>query len=212
VFDFDAFTLDAGANKIWTFGPHTRYFRVKFTNGASAQSTFGISTLIKTAYQKASSHRVTETISNQDDAELVKAVITGEDDTGTFQNVRTDSRGNLFTTVAKVITPVHEYDGFNNDTTKISYTVPTGKKLWISGWNLAAVSDAAGHAFALRIGSTQISWCCVNNDGTTTINRLYTDSNPFGPVSAGSVVTVQRIEGSSPENWGVELDGFLEDA
>jgi len=210
VLDADAFNLDAGATKIWTFGPHTKYYRVKYTNGTSAQSTFEISSIIKTAYQKSSSHRVQETISNEDDAELVKAVLTGEDSDGVFQNVRVNSSGELLTTVAKVSNVVHEYDGWDATSPKLSYTVPAGKVLWITGWNIAARSDAAGHTFALKSGSTEFSWITVNNDGTTSILRSYPANSPF-EVAAGVVVTCARIDGSTTEEWSVELDGYLED-
>jgi len=111
---------------------------------------------------------------------------------------------------AKIEQGIHEYNGFDNSQTKINYTVPTGKVLYIDGWSISAVTDAGGHVFALRLDSTQISWISVNNDGTTSITRKFPDFNNIS-ANAGTVVSVALISGSSSESWGAELDGHLED-
>jgi len=113
---------------------------------------------------------------------------------------------------ARVATPVHEDDGYDNDRTKISYTVPTGKVLYIQRLWASHLTDAQGHTIAFRVGSTQFYWMTFNNDGTTTFEKQYPDSNPYGPIAAGVVVTAYRIAGSSPEKWTAGLDGYLEDA
>ena len=116
------------------------------------------------------------------------------------------------TTPVQASQPVHEYDGWNNDQTKISYTVPTGKVLYITSWFCAHVTDAGGHVIALRDNGTQISWMSFNNDATTTAQRNFPDNNPYGPIAAGRTITIYRVSGSSPEEWGCEVDGYLEDA
>ena len=84
----DEYTIAAGTAETYSFQPAAKYFRVVYTNGAGAQATFRLQTILKSVYIKPSSHRVADAISGQDDAELVKSVITTLDSTtGDFLNV-----------------------------------------------------------------------------------------------------------------------------
>jgi len=112
---------------------------------------------------------------------------------------------------ARVATPVHEGDGFNNDRTKISYTVPTGKVLYIQRLWASHETDAVGHTIAFRKSGTQFYWMTFNNDATTTFEKTYPESNPY-ILTAGQVLTAYRVDGSSPEDWTAGFDGYLEDA
>ncbi len=80
----DVFTIRAGAAKTFSFQPSGTFMRVVYTNGGDAQSYFRLQTILKPTYVKPSSHRIQDSIVDEDDAELVKAVITGEDNTGNF--------------------------------------------------------------------------------------------------------------------------------
>lgn len=91
----DVFTIPAGAGKTFSFQPQAEYCRIVYTNGAGAQAVFRLSTMGKKNYVKPSSHRIQDNISTEDDAELVKAVLTGNDPNGVFQNVCTTIDGNL---------------------------------------------------------------------------------------------------------------------
>jgi len=91
----DAFTIPANDGKTFTFGPPTRYVRVVYTNGASPQSMFRLQSICKSVTSKGSSHKIGEAIITEDDAELVKAVLSGEDPNGTFRNVNTTVDGDL---------------------------------------------------------------------------------------------------------------------
>src|SRR3990167_1444688 len=97
--DDDIFTVPGDNGKVYTFGPEAKYYRVRYINGSSPQSEFRLSVLLKPVSQKASSHRIKDDISTDDDAELIKAVLTGEDDhtDGNFTNVRVDHRGRIIT-------------------------------------------------------------------------------------------------------------------
>lgn len=81
----DEFTIMAGAAKTFSFQPSGAYMRVVYTNSGDAQSYFRLQTILKSTYVKPSSHRIQDNIVDEDDAELVKAVITGEDNAGTFR-------------------------------------------------------------------------------------------------------------------------------
>ncbi|MCK5644581.1 MAG: hypothetical protein KAJ19_27535 [Gammaproteobacteria bacterium] len=86
----DVFSLAAGAGKVFTFGPANRYVRVKYTNGGDDQGLFDLQTILRRTYFKPSSHRIQDSIVEEDDAELNKSVLSGEDVlTEAFDNVST---------------------------------------------------------------------------------------------------------------------------
>jgi hypothetical protein len=91
----DQFSYAANTGKVYTFTPAGRYFRVTFTNGTADQGVFNVETIFKRTGVKGSSHRIGDTIVSEDDAELVKAAITGVDSSGLWRNVQTTSDGNL---------------------------------------------------------------------------------------------------------------------
>ena len=91
----DVFTIAAATGKTFSFQPVAQFFRVVYTNGAVLQTEFRLQTLLHKAYIKSSSHRTKDNISGEDDAELVKSVLSGEDPDGVFQNVSTTTDGNL---------------------------------------------------------------------------------------------------------------------
>jgi len=126
-------------------------------------------------------------------------------------DVDADISGTAVVNPSIVATPIHESDGYDSDQTKISYTVPTGKILYIQRLWCSHQTDAAGHTIAFRTGTTQFYWMTFNNDGTTTFEKTYSDYNPY-QVTAGVVVTAYRIAGSSPESWTAGFDGYLGDA
>ena len=83
----DEFTISAGSGKTFSFQAAAQYFRIVYTNGSTIQSYFRLQTLLKSTYGKPSSHRVADTISDNDDSELVKSVLTGIESNGVYQNV-----------------------------------------------------------------------------------------------------------------------------
>jgi hypothetical protein len=91
----DVFTIQGGSVKTFTFQPVMRYIRIVYTNGAVPQAHLHLSTQFRTTMVKPSSHRVEESISGVDDAELVKAVLTGESPDGSFSNAKLDNVGAL---------------------------------------------------------------------------------------------------------------------
>ena len=90
----DVFTIGAGSAKNFAINPYAKYYRVVYTNGTVAQTTFRLQSKLNTT-GLASSHRIQDSISTDDDARLVKAVLTGEDPDGVFQNFQATRRGNF---------------------------------------------------------------------------------------------------------------------
>lgn len=97
----DMFTIMANQGKVFTFGPANRYVRVIYTNGTQAQTSFKLQTILRRVYVKPSSHRINDSIIAEDDAELVKAVLTGQNPSGNFINFQASATGNLKVTDAE---------------------------------------------------------------------------------------------------------------
>lgn len=91
----DVFSIPAGICKTFSFQPVGPYFRVKYTNGSTPQASFSLCVQYRTTATKWSSHRIQDSIDDDDDAELVKAVLSGEAPDGTFDNVKVDNVGAL---------------------------------------------------------------------------------------------------------------------
>jgi len=92
----DVYTITGGEGENYTINPHAKYYKIDYTNNAvTGQTEFRLQSILKATYVKPSSHRVGGDISNQDDAELVKAVLSGENGNGQFHNVKTTADGNL---------------------------------------------------------------------------------------------------------------------
>jgi len=93
--DYDYFTILANQSKTFTFGPANRYYRIKYTNGSGGTTTtLSITSLVRRVYVKPSSHRINDSIVGEDDAELVKSVLTGLAPDGAFKNVQVTNAGN----------------------------------------------------------------------------------------------------------------------
>lgn len=84
----DCFSIPANTGKVFTIPPVARWFRVRYINGATNQTFLQIQTTLKYVNIKPSSHRISDSIISEDDAELVKSVISAEDENGSFVNIR----------------------------------------------------------------------------------------------------------------------------
>ncbi len=91
----DNYTINANALKTFTFQPVMRYVRVRYTNGAVGQGSFDLQVQFRQVAVKPSSHRVQESISDEDDATLSKGVLAGRQADGTYDNVGMDTTGSL---------------------------------------------------------------------------------------------------------------------
>ncbi len=91
----DVFTIFANTEKTFSFQAHKRYFRVVYENGGTNQTEFDLQTILKKGNGKPSSHRIQDNITDEDDAELVKAVLTGKKADGTFDNASLTNGGNF---------------------------------------------------------------------------------------------------------------------
>lgn len=120
---------------------------------------------------------------------------------------RLDVETNL---TARIFSPVHQEDMNRSAATHISYTVPTGKILWIQTLT-ACYADGSG-------GENYLEWQEDGSgfhpqyisDGAGYVHALFTDGNPIGPFAAGVLIRAQRISGAS-RDWSASFTGYLED-
>jgi len=126
--DNDVFTINADRGKVFTFQPVRRYFRVVYKNGTSGQTSFNLETTLRRYYIKPSSHRIQDNIVDEDDATLSKAVITGQNPSGVFQNVQVSANGNFKVNLAEFgDTP--SIDAFGRLRTSEPFTLFDSKQL-----------------------------------------------------------------------------------
>lgn len=116
--DGETYTIDAGAEKFFTPPVQSAYYRLVYTNGGSDQTTFFIHAVLKKQAIKFSSHNITEAITDEDDAELVKAVITGKRVDGTYDNANLTNGNNL-----KISLEELENDISTNSNTQLKTTL-----------------------------------------------------------------------------------------
>lgn len=179
--DYERFTVPANTGKAFTFGPQARYMRVKYTNGGTNQTSFRLQTILKQFVQKASSHKISDEISTQDDAELTKSIMAGESGSGNFKNLRTDSAGRLLVS-SDIATPVdttaivQSAQSSINTATDTVYTITNGKVLTIQ----------------LFEGGAE-----ANSNGGSKISIL---EDPNGNLSVLNVISIIYVNGSSYQN------------
>lgn len=94
-YDGETYDIEAGATKFFTPPIQSAYYRVVYTNGGVAQTSFFIHPLLKKQAIKWSSHNIEDPITGQDDAQLTKAVITGKKASGDYDNVSLTNGGNM---------------------------------------------------------------------------------------------------------------------
>jgi len=91
----DKYTIPAGIGKTYAIQPALQYLRVRYTNGGTNQTAFRLHVLAKKKYSLDSSHRIQDPIVDDDDARLVKAVVTAKTEAGDFINASATNDGNI---------------------------------------------------------------------------------------------------------------------
>lgn len=83
----DQFTIAGNVGKNFAINPHAQYLRVKYINGGSAQTEFHLQTVFK-PNGLASTHRIKDDITNDDDARLIKSILmTKANDLDEYKNI-----------------------------------------------------------------------------------------------------------------------------
>lgn len=149
--NFDRFTVPESEGKVFSFGPVSRWMRVVYTNGGVNQGAFRLETILRVGQMSASSHRISDSISPEDDAELVKAIITGLAPDSTFKNLLVTNAGEMKVSIESV------------NGARLPITSNTAKDA--SGTEYSPILDSDGHfqMDTLKVGSV----IDANNSTTT---------------------------------------------
>ena len=91
----DSFSIPADTEKTFSFQPNKQFYRVVYTNGGTNQASFDLHCVLKKTNSKPSSHKISDSISPEDDATLQKSILTALSDSGTFNNVGATLSNNL---------------------------------------------------------------------------------------------------------------------
>lgn len=176
----DNYTIGAGDSKVYSFQPAARYFRIVYTNGATLQTYFRLQTIVKPYYIKPSSHRIADLISPQDDAELVKSVLTAQKPNGDFTPIDATAGGNLKMSLQEISDGLDVGNGAVGSETQ----------------RVTIASDSTGRVFTYdhlptegNNPSTSITEAVVGTVTTTTIQK-----------TIGATTYQQTIEEDSSDN------------
>lgn len=195
----DVFTIPASTGKVFTFGPVSRYFRVVYTNGGAAQGAFRLESILRIATQSSSSHRIAESISGQDDAELVKAVVTGMAPDTSFKNLLVTNAGEMKVSLENlngVTVPVSQSGTWNIATVTTVTTVSTVTNLAQLGGQAIAMGTGARSAGTQRV--------TIATDDVVPVTGTFWQATQ--PVSGTFWQATQPVSGTVTANAGTNLN------
>ncbi len=113
--------------------------------------------------------------------------------------------------LARVAQPIQEGEYNSNSQNHTLYTVPASKTLYITSVTTAYSDTSAGTLYIewQEDGTPFHSHTIGDNIGSN--HSVFTDGNPLGPFSAGTVIRARRVRGNSGREWSVSFTGYLED-
>jgi len=152
----DKYTVPAASGELFTASLPMRYFRVRYTNGASAQSTFRLYTTLHANNIKPSSHRISDDLDTENDAELVKAVLAGVTDGGVYKNVPADGNGHLEVAIHGPLNPFGSiHTEFLQPIVQHDAVYGLDTQLQVAYTTFSGAVTAADSAFKVSTGTTQ---------------------------------------------------------
>jgi hypothetical protein len=223
--DSDIFSILGTYSKTFTFGPANRYVRLVYTNGSVAQTTFSLQTILRKVYVKPSSHKINDIIVGQDDAELVKSVLTAMLPNGNFTPIDATAGGNLkvsieeqdpgagLATSAKQLPDGHTValsatdnavlDAIEADTTTMAAGVVGGHyqvDILTMPAGGAGLTDAELRATAVPVAGATIPSHAVTNAGTFAVQATLQAASgvDIGKLTANQSVNNAQINGVTP--------------
>lgn len=192
----DEFTIYANTPKTFTFGPANRYVRLVYTNGSVDQTTFSLTTILRRVYVKPSSHRINDNIVGEDDAELIKSVLSGQADDGLFKNITSSQSGRLNTNSQPYTYAIAEGDVLNHNPllkfgTRTTVSAGNSSSIWEGPTNLYAYMSTAQQ---LKVSSTSANDIATTGTGARTLfisglNASFEQINETINMNGATVVT-----------------------
>lgn len=210
----DTYTIAANACKIYTVQPAGPYFRVKYTNGAQEQSAFLLCVQCKMFGGVDRSHRVGDDLSGQDDADLVKAILSAErpGNAGIYTNIQATNGGNLKVSVEETngasfdtLLNIARTNNLDGKTARTVYILGSRSQGWSSTSILGDACDYLDTSQALMntptsgqtlyVVSTSASDASAGT-GARTVRIVYLDANGV------EQVTTATLNGTTPVSLG----------
>ena len=112
---------------------------------------------------------------------------------------------------SRVTESVQEYSTYGTSDTKASYTVTTGKVLFIQAVWATLGNEATTLALEVQEDGTGFASLHIAENGPHN-NLIIQAINPLGPFAAGVVIRIQRVQGDSGKEWAAGFTGYEEDA
>lgn len=167
----------------YSFAPSGRYFRLTYTNGGTETTKLAIFCVLRSGYTKSSSHRISDVISGEKDAELVKAVLAAMKPNGDFTDIHATAGGNL-----KI--SLEEVNGIDPLPTTVPSRTPTTTSVASSATSVTILAANANRkGFSISNISTAKLYLSFTSPATTT--------NCFIEVPAGAFLLLdQRCVGA----------------
>lgn len=189
------YTYTGGAGESYLVNPEFKYFRINYTNGSSAQTSFKIAIISRAQTKFPSLKRVSSSTTNETQALITKSVITGESSSspGSFVNVKVNSSGALKSDVTGTVAATQS--GTWN-VTDVSGTVslPTGAS------TEATLSSLNGKVTACNTGAVTVASSALPTGAATSAKQPGLGT---AGTSSSDVLTVQGIAGMT----ALKVDG-----
>lgn len=143
--------------------PQGPYVRVVYTNGPTIQTTFELQTFLIVQAPPPDAIAISDTITGNNSAQIVKANVVGQQENGLYNNVGLSNSASVKVAVTdrqsevrgrtRVIIPIN--DVALSGTPSVLYTVTPGRTLYISSFLTSALNTSANEGvFQLRDGTT----------------------------------------------------------
>jgi hypothetical protein len=148
----NSFTYSAAPNgAFFGFQKQGEYVQVIYMNNSVAQTLFQIFTTLETQFSGGAIQLISETVRDEDTAQLTKSIIIGKQENGTNNNVGLSNSASLKVAITdrpsevrsrtRVIIPINRTSLTAAGVT--FYTVTVGKILYISAFLITQINDAA---------------------------------------------------------------------
>lgn len=181
--DQDQYTIPAGKGKFFTAPREAQFFRVVYTNGPTPQTGFRLQTMYQYTYAKPSSHRIMVDLTDDEDAELVRAIVSGRKPDGSYGNIAFDAQGRLVVAAASASVAIK---GFADGQITVSTTAPTAIR------NTAYIEQTVNAQRSLVSNNAADT---AAGAGARSVRITYYDQNMMGPYT--ETVT---LNGTTPVN------------
>ena len=191
--DSDAYTIPANKGKFFTVPAEAKFFRVSYTNGGTLQTEFRLQVIYKYAYGKPSSHKIVSDITDEEDTELVRAILSGKTPSGVYRNVILDSKNRVITAPPSAAVT---NKGFIDGKVSINSLALTA----VRNTTYTEPSSAAQRSFVSSSASDG-----VGGTGARSLEVVYYDNTLNGPFT--EVVT---LDGVTPVNTVAVNIRFIE--